>query len=94
MIRWRNGVKFIPSFPKHMRVRSNYKNTSGLSMVCKTSIIRSLRSSLGRIASGYKDRQELDVNADVDAQISVKFVQDEEERIFMHSFIRLYIPNI
>ena len=28
---------------------------------------------------GWKDRQELDVNADVDAQISVKFVQDEDE---------------
>ena len=28
---------------------------------------------------GWKDRQEIDVNADVDAQISVKFVQDEDE---------------
>jgi len=28
---------------------------------------------------GWKDRQELDVNADLDAQINVKFVQDEDE---------------
>lgn len=28
---------------------------------------------------GWRDRQELDVSADVDAQISVKFVQDEDE---------------